>query len=279
MATDEKDSGLVGHLTPDQEVKLRQLWTIIMKAGDSQESSIVSSANVIDSQNPAQHQNRRLSSLSRVKSSASGEIGIPSPSTNCSSLMEALQTTDISAADIKSAEEVLSRMSPGQLRMGFLSSIQHEHPDALMLRFLRARKWDVSKAFIMMAGVIEWRMKEMNVDQLMAEGELQALKLSQSTSNATDKKSGHDFLAQMQMGKVFVHGVDTRGRPICVVRVRLHRPGEQSEETLERYIVHFIESVRLMLVPPAETAVRVKLRFYASSSRGPLHTHSKRQSQ
>ena len=265
MATDEKGSGLVGDLSPDQEVKLQQLWTIILKAGAPQKSSIVSSANVTDSQDLAGHQHRRLSSLSRIKSSASGETRIPSPSTPCPSLMEALQTTDISTPDIKSAEEVLSRMSPDQLRMGFLNTIQHEHPDALMLRFLRARKWDVSKAFIMMAGVIEWRMKEMNVDQLMAEGELQALKLSQSTSNATDKKTGHDFLAQIQMGKVFVHGVDSRGRPICVVRVRLHRPGEQSEETLERYIVHFIESVRLMLVPPAETAVRAKLRFYASS--------------
>ncbi|KFX97980.1 hypothetical protein V490_02520 [Pseudogymnoascus sp. VKM F-3557] len=257
MATDEKGSGFVGDLSPGQEAKLQQLWTIILNTGDSQESPVISSINVVNSQNPAQDQHRRLSSLSRVKTSASADTKIPSAPTNCPALTEALQITGASATDIKSAQEIFSRMPSGELLKGFLKTIQHEHPDALMLRFLRARRWDVIKAFIMMAGVIEWRMKEIDVDQLMAEGELQALKQSQNTSNATDKKKGDDFLAQVRMGKVFVHSVDNDGRPICVVRVRLHRPGEQSEETLERYIVHFIESVRLMLVPPAETAAVV----------------------
>lgn len=285
MATDEKGSGFVGHLSPNQEVKLQQLWMIILKASDTQELSVASSATVTDSQNLT-HQDRRDSSLSSIKSDPSGKTSNPSSktsilssSTNCSHLTEAFQKMDISASDMKSTEEVLSGMAPGQLRMGFLSAIQNENPDTFLLRFLRARKWDVIKAFTMMADAIEWRMKEMNVDQLMAEGELQALKLSQNASNASDKKTGHDFLAQMRMGKSFIHGVDTTGRPICVVRVRLHRPGEQSEETLERYIVHFIESVRLMLVAPAETAVRVTLSFYASPSRDPLHTYSGRQSQ
>ncbi|KFY65480.1 hypothetical protein V496_02537 [Pseudogymnoascus sp. VKM F-4515 (FW-2607)] len=270
MATDEKGSGFVGHLSPNQEVKLQQLWMIILKASDTQKLSMASSATVTDSQDLAHqdlahqdlaHQDRRHSSLSSIKSDPSGKTSnlssktsILSSSTNCSHLTEAFQKMDISASDMKSTEEVLSGMAPGQLRMGFLSAIQNENPDTFLLRFLRARKWDVIKAFTMMAGAIEWRMKEMNVDQLMAEGELQALKLSQNASNASDKKTGHDFLAQMRMGKSFIHGVDTTGRPICVVRVRLHRPGEQSEETLERYIVHFIESVRLMLVAPAETA-------------------------
>lgn len=285
MATDEKGPGFVGHLSPNQEVKLQQLWMIVLKVSDTQELSVASSANVIDTQDLA-HQDRRHSSLSSIKSDPSGKTSnlssktsILSSSTNCSHLTEAFQKMDISASDMKYTEEVLSGMAPGQLRMGFLSAIQNENPDTFLLRFLRARKWDVIKAFTMMAGAIEWRMKEMNVDQLMAEGELQALKLSQNASNASDKKTGHDFLAQMRMGKSFIRGVDTTGRPICVVRVRLHRPGEQSEETLERYIVHFIESVRLMLVAPAETAVRVTLSFYASASRGPLHTYSKRQSQ
>lgn len=286
MATDEKGSGFSNQLSPNQEVKLQRLWMITIKASDTQESSIASSATVTDSQDLAQHQDRRHSSLSSIKSNpsgktsnTSGKTSILSSSTNCSHLTEAFQMMDISASDMKSTEEILSGMAPGQLRMGFLSAIQNENPDTFLLRFLRARKWDVIKAFAMMAGAIEWRMKEMNVDQLMAEGELQALKLSQSASNASDKKTGQDFLAQMRMGKSFVHGVDTIGRPICVVRVRLHRPGDQSEETMERYIVHFIESVRLMLVAPAETAVRVTLSFYASSSRGPLHTCSERHSQ
>lgn len=32
-----------------------------------------------------------------------------------------------------------------------------EDPDVLMLRFLRARKWDVEKAFNMLTSTIKWR--------------------------------------------------------------------------------------------------------------------------
>ncbi len=42
---------------------------------------------------------------------------------------------------------------------------------------------------------------------------------------------------------------------MCFVRVRLHRQGEQSEESLERYTVFVIESARMVLSPPVDTAV------------------------
>jgi hypothetical protein len=42
---------------------------------------------------------------------------------------------------------------------------------------------------------------------------------------------------------------------MCFVRVRLHKQGEQSEESLERYTVFVIESARMILAPPVDTAV------------------------
>jgi hypothetical protein len=108
----------------------------------------------------------------------------------------------------------------------------------------------------MMMDAIVWRVKEMHVDEdVMAKGELHALKQTQNTSSTSEQKAGNDFLSQMRMGKSYVHGVDKVGRPIVVVRVRLHKPGAQTDESLERYIVHVIESVRLTLSPPVETAV------------------------
>ncbi|CAL3972138.1 unnamed protein product, partial [Diplocarpon coronariae] len=35
---------------------------------------------------------------------------------------------------------------------------------------------------------------------------------------------------------------------------RLHKQGEQSEESLERYTVFIIESARMILSPPVDTA-------------------------
>lgn len=66
----------------------------------------------------------------------------------------------------------------------------------------------------------------------------------------------NDFMAQLRMGKSFLHGWDKVGRPICHVRVRLHKAGEQSEESLERYTVYIMETARLMLSSQVDTAVR-----------------------
>lgn len=90
-------------------------------------------------------------------------------------------------------------------------------------------------------------------DDIMFNGEALALKQSQG-SDPKEKKKGDDFLTQMRLGKSFLHGVDRAGRPICVVRVRLHKAGDQDNEGLERFTVYTIETARLLLAPPIETA-------------------------
>ena len=155
----------------------------------------------------------------------------------------------------KDFQEALSNMSPETIRTTFWSMVKHDHPDALLLRFLRARKWDVEKALVMMISTMRWRAVEMHVDDdIMKNGEGGALEASKSTDSAK-KKHAEDFLTQMRMGKSFLHGLDKAGRPMCFVRVRLHKQGEQSEESLERYTVYLIESARMVLSPPIDTAV------------------------
>lgn len=61
-------------------------------------------------------------------------------------------------------------------------------------------------------------------------------------------------MKQVRMGKSFLHGHDKEGRPICVVRVRLHKQADQTEQSLERYTVYIMETARLMLRPPVDTA-------------------------
>jgi hypothetical protein len=88
----------------------------------------------------------------------------------------------------------------------------------------------------------------------MTNGEAQAFKHA-SSADPAKKQKGEEFLKQMRMGKSFLHGVDKFGRPICVVRVRLHRAADQEVDTLERFTVYTIETARLLLAPPVETAV------------------------
>ncbi|MBE3049197.1 hypothetical protein IMZ48_43210 [Candidatus Bathyarchaeota archaeon] len=57
------------------------------------------------------------------------------------------------------------------------------------------------------------------------------------------------------MGKSYLYGKDKVGRPICFVRTRLHRQGDHSEAALERNTVFVIETCRMLLKPPVDTAV------------------------
>lgn len=167
-----------------------------------------------------------------------------------------LRKMGVQDSEIKSMEKVLSQMTPGEMCFAILKMVKQEHPDSLLLRFLRARKWDVGKAFAMTTSNMLWR-REMAVDDdIVPNGELYSLQRSRNEKlSAKEKKEGKDFVDQLRTGKSFLHGFDKQGRPVNYVRVKIHKPGAQSEETLERYIVHVIESTRLIVVPPVETGV------------------------
>lgn len=163
----------------------------------------------------------------------------------------------------KQFQEILKTNSPESIRESVWGMIKCDHPDTLALRFLRARKWDVNKALVMLISALNWRDKEMHVDSdIMKNGEAGAA--AEISSSGNSKTIGQDFMTQLRMGKSFIHGVDREGRPICVVRVRLHRGGEQCAESIERYTVHIIETTRLVLSPEVETAVSnaIQLRWY-----------------
>lgn len=257
MATEGPRPGFLGNINQDQEAKLQKLWSILLKASDATSEKEATNGSAAEPTSPAQSQPaRRGSLLSRTQSNVSDQT-VPTPSNPYQKkIMASLTELGIAAPESRMIQKALSEISPKELRTGVLDTLKHDHPDAMLLRFLRARKWDVCKAFAMMMEAIVWRVKEMHVDdEVMANGELYALKQSKNNGDVAKQKEGKDFLAQMRMGKSFIHGHDNIGRPIVVIRVQLHKPGAQSEETLERYIVHVIESVRLTLRGSVETAV------------------------
>lgn len=174
------------------------------------------------------------------------------------SLFAQLRQMGVHESEIKSMEKMLSKMTPEEMCFSILKMIKQEHPDSLLLRFLRARKWDVGKAFTMMVTNILWRKEAEVDDDILPKGELCAFEQSRDEKlTAKEKKDGRDFIEQLKTGKSFLHGFDRQGRPVNYVRVKIHKPGAQSEEVLERYIVHVIETTRLIVVPPIETGVSI----------------------
>jgi CRAL/TRIO, N-terminal domain/CRAL/TRIO domain len=261
--------GRLGNLTPEQEEKLREIWIAVLQVFGVLDAHRAKEANGNDQITPSiamiteKPKKKKLTLFGRKHkdSDTDSVTSTDSVSSGLSPLSPGLVAdSDDKYGQTKQFHDTLAQQTPESLRAAFWSMVKHDHPDALLLRFLRARKWDVEKALVMMVSTMHWRAKEMHVDDdIMKSGEEAALLASQS-SNPTTKRSGEDFLAQMRMGKSFLHGVDKSERPMCFVRVRLHKQGEQTEESLERYTVFLIESARMVLSPPVDTAVSSHVR-------------------
>ncbi|KAA8649773.1 hypothetical protein EYZ11_009068 [Aspergillus tanneri] len=254
----EAHPGTVGNLTPEQEIKLREFWVVLLKVCgvnlEGIDATVTSTSPSQKKQQPPQQPPKRMFSFfggGKEEDAASGK--------SANGISSGLASIDINDGDDKHGQskefqQALVDMKPEEIRATLWGMVKQDNPDTLLLRFLRARKWDVQKALIMLISTLRWRLMDVKVDDdIMKNGEQLALKQSQS-SDPAEKKAGEEFLMQMRMGKGFLHGVDKLGRPICVVRVRLHKPGDQSTEALDRYTVYTIESARMMLAPPVETA-------------------------
>ena len=265
--------GRPGNLTPEQETKLQEFWTRILQTfgvtgsggdvveGHSPESSEQTvSSDRADAVGPEKKKKKHTRLFSR-KHREDAQGGVEADGTH----------TDRASTDsedkfglTKEYNLTIASTPPEQLRQAFWSMVKHDNPDGLLLRFLRARKWDVENALIMLISTMNWRAEQMHVDDdIVKRGEGGAA-LDSLTTDPAIKKEGKDFMTQLRMGKSFLHGKDKEGRPMCYVRVRLHKQGEQSEQSIERYTVYVIETARLLLSPAVDTAVSIRYYFFLS---------------
>lgn len=244
--------GRPGNLTPEQEEKLRKLWQAFFQLSGVEESEAAPAEALADKgKTPTadtEGPKKKRFGVFRKKGSDS-KSGATTPA--------ASSGDDDKYGQTKQFQETLASHSPDTIRATIWTMVKHDHPDALLLRFLRARKWDVEKALVMLVSTMHWRHSEIPVDDdIMKNGEGAAAH-DEKEGEGHAKKLGADFMTQIRTGKSYLHGVDKQGRPICVVRARLHKQGEQSEEALERYTVYVIETARMVLAAPVDTAVCV----------------------
>jgi hypothetical protein len=235
--------GRPGNLTPEQEEKLRKLWVAVFQlTGVADEES--SGAEILspkEETSPADADQKKKRGFGMFKKGKSG-TSTPTESADEDKYNET-----------KQFHETLAKETPETIRHTIWSMVKHDHPDALVLRFLRARKWDVEKALVMLVATMNWRHNDMKVDDdIMKNGD--AFAVEDEKTDSTTKQVSADMMKQLRMGKSFLHGTDKQGRPICVVRVRLHKAGQECEESLEKYTVYIIETARMTLEPPVDTA-------------------------
>ncbi|OTA89326.1 hypothetical protein M434DRAFT_34411 [Hypoxylon sp. CO27-5] len=252
--------GRPGNLTPEEDEKLRKFWEMFLQVcgvlGDDTTAAETDAASETPSRTDTEKPKKSRMSLFKKKKDKEKGSGSGTSTPTKVSGMDSIKENDPEDkwGENKAYLETLATHSPEQIRATIWSMVKHDHPDALLLRFLRARKWDLQRALVMLMSTMNWRCSEAHVDdEIMVNGEEYAA-INEKSSDPKTKKLAEDFLAQIRMGKSYCYGIDKAGRPICIVRARLHRAGEQSEEGLERFTVYLIETTRFMLTPPVDTA-------------------------
>ncbi|CAO3635176.1 unnamed protein product [Cunninghamella echinulata] len=124
-----------------------------------------------------------------------------------------------------------------------------DNPDAVILRFLRARKWDLDAGYNMLINCLRWRVV-MRVDDITALGEtglhaeLEKLKAGM----------GESFLDNLHSNKSVLGGPDKDGRGISYINVRFHKKEDQDFEVIKLMTLYVMETSRMVVHQPVESS-------------------------
>ncbi|CAO3597114.1 unnamed protein product [Absidia cylindrospora] len=124
-----------------------------------------------------------------------------------------------------------------------------DNPDAVVLRFLRARKWDLNAGYDMLMNCLQWRIV-MRVDDITALGEtgirneLEVLKAGM----------GESFISNLHSNKSVLGGPDKDGRGISYINVRFHKKEDQDFEVIKLMTLYVMETSRMIVHQPVESS-------------------------
>lgn len=146
----------------------------------------------------------------------------------------------------------VSEFPAEQMEEKFWKFTKFDSPDNLILRFVRARKWNVDRSLAMLCSTLHWRLKEFPIDDYIKGGELEFYEQMQASE--TEPKAYAGLLKNFELNKAYIKGHDKSGRPIVVVRPRLHFSTDQTLEEVKIFTCLIIEDCRMFLKGNADTA-------------------------
>ncbi len=120
--------------------------------------SVADSAAVADAKKPKK---KRISLFSRKSKKEAEAESDPAVAAAPQKLITLKETDEDKYGQTKHFYETLSTQTPESIRATIWSMVKHDNLDALLLRYLRARKWDVEKALVMLISTMNWRRNEM----------------------------------------------------------------------------------------------------------------------
>lgn len=131
----------------------------------------------------------------------------------------------------------LQEYDPKEIHNTCFKAMSVDLPDNLMLRFVRARKWDIEKALLMMSKTLKWRATEYPAYDWVLEGD------STSYVNGTNPGLTKNFTTS----KCYLRGTDKEGHPIFLFKAKKHLIGDSPLADTQRFAVLTIEWTKLLL--------------------------------
>lgn len=148
------------------------------------------------------------------------------------------------AEEMKEMNEFIDTYGGPILRLTMWEFTKMDHPDVSVLRFLRARKWDIDRALAMLAAACKFRL-EKDVVGIIYKGE-------------DGLKDVPGFMNQMRRGISYIKGnTDKMENPIYFIHVARHFTSAQKHEVLQDYVLLAMENARQLTTSPYEKAVVV----------------------
>lgn len=106
-------------------------------------------------------------------------------------------------------EKALPLIPGSLLREAFWGMVATDNPDSTILRFLRARKWDIDAAFDMLTNTLRWRL-EMRINEIVSLGETGLIE----ELNRLKDGYGAIFREQLKKKMVTLGGPDRNARGV-----------------------------------------------------------------
>jgi len=139
---------------------------------------------------------------------------------------------------VSDLNQLLDQFEASPLVAAFYDQLGVEDPDTLLLRFLRARKWNLVDALAMLVDTLYWQ-RSFGVGKMMREGE----------------PAVFEYL--LTCGKHYAWNIDYSGRLIIWITSRLHDKNRQTLKQNLDALVFLIEQARRLMAPGTETVTLV----------------------
>jgi hypothetical protein len=183
-------AGHVGYLTEKETDMLKKMWLRLFKAFQQKGSD------------------SKVEKKEEEAPKKSGWFGKKDPKEDKNAEVFIGATTDPSWLSLP-LEKALPLIPGSELKRTFWGMVGNDNPDAVVLRFLRARKWDLDAAYNMLTNCLRWRLCY-RLDDIIALGE-NGLR---DELNKLKPDLGTEFIKQLNSGKTFLGGPDNEGRGI-----------------------------------------------------------------